>query len=110
MVSLVFEAMIKLHTQFSFFTFLGCLALFTSTRGRIFLVVVVTSIGGLQDVLWVARWDRGAVIRLIVNLLNLNGGASFCIDRFLCRCGGFSWWCCGVNIIITPISGLQDVL
>ncbi|KAF8219772.1 hypothetical protein L208DRAFT_1337862, partial [Tricholoma matsutake] len=65
---------IKLHTQFSFVTFFRCLTLFTPTRGRIFLIVIVTPIGGLQDVLWIARWDRGVAIHLILNLLNLNKG------------------------------------
>ncbi|KAF8230288.1 hypothetical protein L208DRAFT_1282646, partial [Tricholoma matsutake] len=64
-------------TLFSFITFFRCLTLFTSTRGGIFLIVVVTPIGSLQNVSWIVRWDRGMAIRLVLNLLNLDGGASW---------------------------------
>ncbi|KAF8223641.1 hypothetical protein L208DRAFT_1315752, partial [Tricholoma matsutake] len=80
-------------TLFSFVTFFRCLTLFTSTRGRIFLIVIVTPIGSLQDVLWIARWDRGVAIHLVLNLLNLDGGASWS----WCWCWFSGWLCCCVH-------------
>ena len=75
-------------------------------RDRIF-IIIVAPISSLQDVSWIARWDRGMSIWLIINLLKLNRGALFHNHRFL---HGFPRWCWGVNIIVTPISSLQDVL
>jgi hypothetical protein len=107
MVSSAYDAMFKLRTQFGLITFFSCLMLLVRIRDRIFLVII-TPIGGLQDVSWIARWDRGMSIRLIIeNLLELNGGALFRNHRFL---GGFLRWCWGYGIIVTPIGGLQDVL
>src|SRR5277367_2507813 len=95
--------MIRLHTQFGVIIFFRRLTLFVSIRGKIFLIVI-TPIGGLQDVSGIMSWDRGVVIRLIIRkLLDLNGGAPFC---FL---GGFRRLRCDVDIIITPIGSLQDV-
>ena len=98
--------MFKLHTQFGLITFFSCLTLLVCIRDRIFLIIV-TPISGLQDVLWIVRWDRGMSIRLIENLLALNRGVPFRNHRFL---GGFPRWCWGVAIIVTPIGSLQDML
>ena len=106
MVSSAYDAMFKLHTQFGLVTFFSCLTLLVCIRYRIFLVVI-TPISGLQDVSWIARWDRGMLIQLIENLLELNRGAPFHNHRFL---SGFPRWCWGVDIIVTPIGGLQDML
>ena len=51
-------------------------------QGQDFLVIV-TPIGGLQDVSWIVRWDRGMSIQLIENLLALNRGVPFRNTGFL---------------------------
>src|SRR5277367_4244475 len=47
------------------------------------------SISGLQDVSWIARWDRGVTIQLVLNLLNLDRWAS----SSWCWCWFSSWFC-----------------
>jgi hypothetical protein len=62
-------------------------------RWRCGVDIIITPIGGLQDALWIARWDRGVVIRLVLNLLNLDGGASLS----WCWCWFSSWLFCRVH-------------
>ncbi|KIJ99051.1 hypothetical protein K443DRAFT_680281, partial [Laccaria amethystina LaAM-08-1] len=59
--------MFKLRTQFGLVTFFSCLTLLVCIRDRIFLVII-TPIGSLQDVSWIARWDRSF-------LVDFRGGA-----------------------------------
>ncbi|KIJ94333.1 hypothetical protein K443DRAFT_683827, partial [Laccaria amethystina LaAM-08-1] len=53
--------MFKLCTQFGLVTFFSCLTLLVCIRDTIFLIII-TPIGGLQDVLWIVRWDRGFLV------------------------------------------------
>ncbi|KIJ97095.1 hypothetical protein K443DRAFT_681751, partial [Laccaria amethystina LaAM-08-1] len=79
--------MFKLRTQFSLVTFFSCLTLLVCIRDRIFLVII-TPIGGLQDVSWIARWDRGF-------LVDFRGGAGVSTSSSLPSAA--SRTCCGLR-------------